>query len=58
MFRACKLSKAEALGYTFESATTEDTLMYEKKANTNGQVPVDLSRMMVTVSMLHPLPDR
>jgi hypothetical protein len=26
--------------------------------NANGQVPVDLSLMMVTVSMLHPLLDR
>lgn len=28
------------------------------KGNTNGQVPVDLSRMMVTVSTLHPLEER
>jgi hypothetical protein len=32
--------------------------MHGMNMNTNGQVPVDLSLIMVTVSMLHPLLDR
>jgi hypothetical protein len=34
------------------------TSMHGIDMNVNGQVPVDLSLMMVTVSMLHPLLDR
>jgi hypothetical protein len=55
MFRTCELSKPEAFRNTFENPMAKGNVNACAKANTNGQVPVDLSRMMVIVSMLQPL---
>jgi hypothetical protein len=54
MLGAAELRKTKTFGRTLIIQMQGDMSMHGKAEYMNGQVPVDRSRMIVTVSTLHP----
>jgi len=57
MFYACELGKSEALRETFKNPTARDVNARQTQIRM-GQLPVVLSLIMVTDSILHPWLER